>query len=53
MLEACRPFGDNGHVKMCLNEAIPQWCMGEQITSLHEAIMIKWCIPACMELEAL
>jgi hypothetical protein len=23
MLEACHPFGDNGHVKMCLNEANP------------------------------
>ena len=23
MLEACRPFGDNGHVKMCINEAFP------------------------------
>jgi hypothetical protein len=22
-VEACRPFGDNGLVKMCLSEAIP------------------------------
>ena len=41
MLEACHPFGDNGYVKMCLNEAIPYWCMGEQIMSLHEETMFK------------
>jgi hypothetical protein len=41
MLEACHPFGDNGIVKTFLSEAIPEWCMGEQIGSLHKATMIK------------
>jgi len=41
MLEACRPLGFNGHVKTCLNEAIPYYLMGEQIASLHEATVIK------------
>src|SRR5664279_25049 len=30
MLEACRPFGDYGQVKICLREALPYWCMGDQ-----------------------
>ena len=37
MLEDGRPFGDNGHVKMFLNEAILYWCIGEEIMSLHKA----------------
>ena len=31
MLEACRPFGGNGHVKICINGAFPSWCMGEHL----------------------
>ena len=30
-------FGDNGHVKMFLREALPSWCMGERYVSLHQA----------------
>jgi hypothetical protein len=41
MLEAWRLFGDNGVVKTCINEAIPQWVMGEQIIYIHEATMVK------------
>jgi hypothetical protein len=41
MLEDCYPFGNTGHVKICLNEAIPWWCMEEQIMSIHEETMIK------------
>ena len=37
MLEACRPFGDYGQVKICLREALPYWCMGEHYVSLHQA----------------
>ena len=34
-------YGDNGLVKMSGREAQPQWSMGEQSTSLHQANAIK------------
>jgi hypothetical protein len=48
MLEACRPFGDNGHVKMCINRAFPSWCMGEHLWVFtkrrwsSEAFRLEW-----------
>ena len=41
MLEACRPLGDSGHMKICLKEVLPYWCMGERFASLHRASEIK------------
>ena len=48
MLEACRPFDDNGHVKMCINGAFPSWCMGEHLWVFtkqqwsSEAFRLEW-----------
>jgi hypothetical protein len=52
MIEACHLFDDNGHVKMCLDEAISKWCMGEKIMSLYKTTMIKLSVPYSMKHEA-
>ena len=48
ILEVWRPFGDNGHVKICINGAFPSWCMGEHLWVFtkqqwsSEAFRLEW-----------
>jgi hypothetical protein len=41
MLESFRPFGDSRHDKMCFNDVIPYWFIGEKTVGPHLATMIK------------
>jgi hypothetical protein len=41
MLEVCRPFGDDGYVKIFLSEVFWLWSLGEQFARLHQLREIK------------
>lgn len=45
MLQACGPFGGNGHVNACLSELFHHCNMGKKIKNLDNVIVVKRSIP--------